>query len=115
MGFSTVVRRRGFLFYSSPLSSGEQAPMVLPRLHWLVLAAASLLGGCGYNQIQSGDEQEHAAWSELVNQYQRRADLIPNRVNTVKGFGHQQRDVLQGITKARAKATSIQMTPQTVD
>jgi LemA protein len=89
--------------------------MVLPRLHWLVLVAASLLGGCGYNQIQSGDEQVKAAWSEVVNQYQRRADLIPNLVNTVKGFAQQERDVLLGVTEARAKATSIQVTPQTVD
>ena len=90
--------------------------MFLPRYRLLVLlVVALLLGGCGYNQIQSGDEQVKAAWSEVVNQYQRRADLIPNLVNTVKGFAQQERDVLLGVTEARAKATSVQVGPQTVD
>ena len=80
-----------------------------------ILVVASLLGGCGYNQLQSLDEQVKASWSEVINQYQRRADLIPNLVNTVKGFAQQEKDVLIGVTEARAKATSIQVRPQDVD
>lgn len=70
------------------------------------------LTGCGYNTIQTQDEAVKAAWSEVVNQYQRRADLIPNLVNTVKGFAAQEQAVLIGVTEARARATSIQMTPE---
>jgi LemA protein len=81
----------------------------------LIVVVASLLGGCGYNQLQSLDEQVKASWSEVINQYQRRADLIPNLVNTVKGFAQQEKDVLIGVTEARAKATSIQVRPQDVD
>ena len=81
----------------------------------LIVVATLLLGGCGYNSLQSSDEQVKAAWAEVVNQYQRRADLIPNLVNTVKGFAQQEKDVLIGVTEARAKATSIQVTPQSVD
>jgi LemA protein len=77
--------------------------------------ALSLLGGCGYNQFQSKDEATKAAWSEVVNQYQRRADLVPNLVNTVKGFAAQEKEVLVGVTEARAKATSIQVTPETLN
>jgi len=82
---------------------------------WLILVVASLLGGCGYNQLQSLDEQVKASWSEVINQYQRRADLIPNLVNTVKGYAQQEKDVLIGVTEARAKATSIQVKPEDVD
>jgi LemA protein len=81
----------------------------------LMLVAALLLGGCGYNTLQSQDEQVKAAWSEVVNQYQRRADLIPNLVNTVKGFAQQEEKILVGVTEARAKATSIQVRPEDVD
>jgi len=73
------------------------------------------LSGCGYNRIQTEDEAVKAAWSEVVNQYQRRADLIPNLVNTVKGFAAQEQAVLIGVTEARARATSIQMTPEMLD
>ena len=73
------------------------------------------LYGCGYNTLQSQDEQVKAAWSEVVNQYQRRADLIPNLVATVKGFAAQEQAVLIGVTNARAKATSVQVTPETVN
>jgi LemA protein len=73
------------------------------------------LGGCGYNTLQSQDEAVKAAWSEVVNQYQRRADLIPNLVNTVKGFAAQEERVLVGVTEARARATSLQVTPEVVD
>ena len=72
-----------------------------------VLACADL-SGCGYNTLQSQDEDVKAAWSEVVNQYQRRADLVPNLVNTVKGYAAQEERVLVEVTEARAKATSIQ-------
>jgi len=71
-----------------------------------------LLSGCGYNTIQTQDEQVKSAWSEVLNQYQRRADLIPNLVNTVKGYAAQEQTVLLGVTQARAKVGSIQMTPE---
>jgi LemA protein len=77
------------------------------------IAVSSLaLTGCGYNTIQTQDEAVKAAWSEVVNQYQRRADLIPNLVATVKGFAAQEQAVLIGVTEARARATSIQVTPE---
>ena len=75
----------------------------------LLVAAAMLLSGCGYNTIQVQDEATKSAWSEVVNQYQRRADLIPNLVNTVKGFAAQEQAVLIGVTEARAKATQIKV------
>ena len=73
------------------------------------------LSGCGYNTLQSQDEQVKAAWSEVVNQYQRRTDLIPNLVATVKGFAAQEQQVLLGVTNARAKVGSVQVTPETVN
>src|SRR2546425_2554860 len=79
------------------------------------LLCVLLLTGCGYNKLQSSDEQVKAAWAEVVNQYQRRADLIPNLVNTVKGFAAQEQQVLIGVTEARAKATSIQATPELIN
>ena len=81
------------------------------RTSWLlaVLAAGTLLSGCGYNAIQTADEQTKSGWSEVLNQYQRRADLIPNLVNTVKGYAQQEQAVLIGVTEARAKATSIKV------
>ena len=81
----------------------------------LVLALAVANSGCGYNDLQTQDEGVTAAWSEVVNQYQRRADLIPNLVNTVKGFAAQEQKVLIGVTEARARATSIQVTPETLN
>ena len=78
----------------------------------LALAALLTLSGCGYNTLQQQDEQIKAAWSEVVNQYQRRADLIPNLVNTVKGYAAQEQQVLLGVTNARAKVGSIQATPE---
>ena len=80
-----------------------------------LLAATLLLGGCGYNTLQSADEQIKAAWSEVINQYQRRADLIPNLEATVRGFAKQEKDVFLGVTNARAKVGSIQATPEMVD
>ncbi|MEO5862327.1 MAG: LemA family protein [Burkholderiales bacterium] len=79
---------------------------------WLLLPLFAVLTGCGYNTFQSQDEQTKAAWSEVVNQYQRRTDLIPNLVNTVKGFAQQEKDVFIQVTEARAKVGSIQMTPE---
>jgi LemA protein len=81
----------------------------------LALAAATLLSGCGYNTLQSQDEQIKAAWSEVLNQYQRRADLVPNLVNTVKGFAAQEQQVLLGVTEARSRATAIQATPELIN
>jgi LemA protein len=82
----------------------------------LIVALAGLnLAGCGYNKLQDQDEAVKAAWSDVVNQYQRRADLIPNLVATVKGFAAQEERVLIGVTEARAKATSIQLTPELVN
>ena len=81
----------------------------------LVLAVMLFLSGCGYNTLQSQDEQVKAAWSEVINQYQRRADLIPNLVNTVKGYAQQEQTVLLGVTNARAKVGSIQATPELVN
>jgi LemA protein len=77
--------------------------------------AGLLLSGCGYNTIQSSDEQIKSAWSEVLNQYQRRADLIPNLVNTVKGYAAQEQTVLLGVTEARAKVGSIQATPELIN
>ncbi len=73
------------------------------------------LTGCGYNTLQTQDEQITAAWAEVVNQYQRRADLIPNLVETVRGFAQQERDVLIGVTEARARVGSVQATPEVLD
>jgi LemA protein len=82
----------------------------------LALIGATLgVSGCGYNNIQSQDEQVKAAWSEVVNQYKRRADLIPNLVAAVKGYAQQEQDVLLGVTNARAKVGSIQATPELIN
>jgi LemA protein len=70
------------------------------------------LAGCGYNDIQRSDEQVKAAWAEVLNQYQRRADLVPNLVNTVKGFAAQEQQVLIQVTEARSRVGSIQATPE---
>ncbi len=75
------------------------------------LVIATILSGCGYNEFQSKDEASKAAWGEVVNQYQRRADLIPNLVNTVKGYASHEKDTLEAVTRARAAATSFQITP----
>jgi LemA protein len=84
---------------------------------WAVLVAlvALSLSSCGYNTFQTGDEQIKASWSEVVNQYQRRADLIPNLVKTVQGFAAQEKEVLLGVTNARAKVGSIQATPELIN
>ncbi|HKB72823.1 MAG TPA: LemA family protein [Burkholderiales bacterium] len=78
----------------------------------VVVLITAGLAGCGYNDIQRGDEQVKSAWSEVLNQYQRRADLIPNLVNTVKGFAAQEQQVLIQVTEARSRVGSIQATPE---
>ncbi|VVE52350.1 LemA family protein [Pandoraea cepalis] len=85
----------------------------------ILLALLSLvafsLAGCGYNTFQSQDEQVKSSWSEVLNQYQRRADLVPNLVNTVKGYANQERDVFLQVTEARARVGAIQATPELVE
>ena len=81
----------------------------------LLLTATLGLGGCGYNSMQAGDQQIKAAWAEVVNQYQRRTDLVPNLVNTVKGLAAQEQTVLLGVTNARSKVGGIQATPELVN
>jgi LemA protein len=79
---------------------------------WLaILALIALLSGCGYNDFQRLDEQVKSAWSEVLNQYQRRSDLVPNLVATVKGEANFEQDTLTKVIEARAKATSVQVTP----
>jgi LemA protein len=80
-----------------------------------LVASVLVLNGCGYNTLQQADEQTKASWSEVLNQYQRRADLVPNLVNTVKGFAAQEQKVLIDVTNARAKVGSIQATPELVN
>lgn len=81
----------------------------------LAAVLALSLGGCGYNTFQTTDEQVKASWSEVVNQYQRRADLVPNLVNTVKGEANFEQSTLTQVIEARSKATSIQATPELVN
>jgi len=81
----------------------------------LLLVASAGLSGCGYNKIQNQDEDVKKEWSEVLNQYQRRADLVPNLVATVKGFAAQEERVLVEVTQARAKVGSIQLTPELIN
>ncbi|MBL0011236.1 MAG: LemA family protein [Nitrosomonas sp.] len=74
-----------------------------------------VLSGCGYNTLQATDEQIKASWAEVLNQYKRRADLVPNLVNTVKGFASQEKDVLLGVTNARSRVGGIQATPELIN
>src|SRR5687768_13343558 len=86
------------------------------RASWVAVTAfVLLLSGCGYNTLQSADEQTKSAWSEVLNQYQRRADLVPNLVETVKAFATQEREVFTRVTEARARVGSIQATPELID
>ena len=96
MNMETVTRRWAWMMLALPLFSG-------------------LLSGCGYNTIQSADEQVKAGWSEVLNQYQRRSDLVPNLVETVKAFAKQEMDVLTRVTEARSRVGSIQATPELVN
>ena len=79
-----------------------------------MLVALPLLSACGYNTIPTAEENAKAAWSEVLNQYQRRADLIPNLVETVKGYAAHEKDVLEGVVEARAKATQVTVSPETL-
>jgi LemA protein len=88
--------------------------MYVLRIGVLILLG-TLLSGCGYNRLQQQDEQVASAWSEVLNQYQRRADLVPNLVNTVKGAVAAEKDILDSVIEARARATSIQATPELVN
>ncbi len=82
---------------------------------FLAMLFTTLLSGCGYNDFQTKDEATKAAWGEVVNQYQRRADLIPNLVNTVKGYASHEKETLEAVTRARAAATSFQITPEVLN
>ena len=83
---------------------------------WLIVASmAFTLSGCGYNRLQSTDENIKASWAEVLNQYQRRADLVPNLVNVVKGYAAHEKDVLIQVTEARARVGAIQATPELVN
>jgi LemA protein len=88
--------------------------MGIGRVTVLGIVMSASLWGCGYNDLQGLDEDTKAAWSEVVNQYQRRADVIPNLVATVKGYAAHEQQTLEAVVDARAKATSIQITPKTL-
>ncbi|MFH1870917.1 MAG: LemA family protein [Pseudomonadota bacterium] len=85
------------------------------RLFAVLALAASLLSGCGYNQIQINDEAVAAAWSEVLNQYKRRADLIPNLVSVVQGYASHEKDVLTRVTEARASVAGLKATPELIN
>ena len=85
------------------------------KLLALLLAVATLLSGCGYNQVQVNDEQVSAAWSEVLNQYKRRADLIPNLVAVVQGYASHEKEVLTRVTEARASVAGIKATPELIN
>ena len=82
---------------------------------FLMVCLAGLLGGCGYNQIQANDEAVKSAWAEVLNQYKRRADLVPNLVNVVKGYADHEKEVLTRVTEARASVGGLQVTPETLN
>ena len=84
-------------------------------LRMVAVLASLLLSGCGYNEFQSKDEQVKAAWAEVLNQYKRRADLIPNLVNTVQGYAAHEQNTLTAVINARAKATSVQVNASDID
>lgn len=84
-------------------------------LSLLLCVLALSISGCGYNSLQQGDEQIKAAWSDVLNQYQRRADLVPNLVSTVKGYAEHEKEVLENVTNARAKVGSMAITPELIN
>jgi LemA protein len=100
-----------------PTSRTLPRPFSLATLfRWLAAATlATLLSACGYNDFQAKDETVKAAWSEVLNQYKRRADLVPQLVNVVKGYAAQERQTLEAVIKARAAATSFQITPEVLN
>ena len=85
------------------------------RLFAVMIVALSLLSGCGYNDIQVNDEKVKSAWAEVLNQYKRRADLVPNLVNVVKGYADHEKEVLTRVTEARASVGGINVTPEMLD
>src|SRR6185369_6067284 len=85
------------------------------RLLALLAVIVSLLSGCGYNQVQVNDEAVNAAWSEVLNQYKRRADLVPNLVSVVQGYASHEKEVLTRVTEARASVAGIKATPELVN
>lgn len=88
----------------------------LNAFKWMVAGCMALaLSGCGYNTLQSSDEEIKASWAEVLNQYQRRADLVPNLVNVVKGYAAHEKDVFTSVTEARARVGAIQATPELVN
>ena len=91
------------------------AAIRIPRMSLLVVLLGLLVSGCGVNNIPTYEEQAKAKWSEVQNQYQRRNDLIPNLVETVRGYARQEREVLEAVTNARARATAIQVTPEMIN
>ncbi len=93
----------------------DEDKIVRIRLLTIIVLLAGLLAGCGYNTFQSGDEAVKSAWSEVLNQYQRRADLVPNLVATVQGYASHEKEVLTQVTQARAQVGSIQPTPELVN
>ena len=100
------------------MKTSSSTPSLFTRWAAMLLSAllaSVLLSGCGYNQFQAKDEATKAAWGEVVNQYQRRADLIPNLVNTVKGYASHERETLEAVTRARSAATSFQITPEVLN
>src|SRR5262249_17706854 len=110
--------------HGSMIVESENTASVLPkegimgRILWkkmaiiIVMIGVCSVSGCGYNDLQGLDEDTKAAWSEVINQYQRRADLIPNLVATVKGYAAHEKETLEGVVNARAKATGVQVTPE---
>lgn len=100
------------LYMSSSLAPRRKMGRVLSVLALALLVP--LLSACGFNTIPTNEERAKAAWSDVLNQYQRRADLIPNLVETVKGYAAQEKDVLTSVVEARAKATSVQVSPETL-
>lgn len=98
------------------MTASTISPAARPSLSALaLLVMLPLLSACGFNTIPTHEEQAKAAWSEVLNQYQRRADLIPNLVETVKGYAAHEREVLEAVVEARAKATQVQVSPEALD
>src|SRR5512143_2046581 len=99
-----------------PASAERREDDMLRTITAFIAVVATLtLAGCGYNELQRQDEQIKAAWSEVLNQYQRRADLVPNLVNTVKGYASHEEQVLTEVTNARANVAGIRATPELVN
>jgi len=93
----------------------NQGAVMRTFLRLVLFSLVVSLSGCGYNTLQSSDEQSKASWSEVVNQYQRRADLVPNLVNTVKGYAAHEQRVLTQVTQARAQVGAVNLTPEALN